>query len=259
MHTNKNELLQMKHLFKFLVIAVLLSSCYSNKKLIYIQDYKDKALYQNVDFEYLLQPNDIISIVVKSLDPTNSEIFNLQTQQNYGNINGSSLFLSGYSIDENGIVRLPIVGEVKVTNLSIRQAEAIIQSEVDKYLNNATVIVKMVSFKVAVLGEVRNPGYYYVFNAKANVFEGLGMAGDITQSGNHKNVKLIRQVNNSSEVHVMDLTSTKILQSQNFHLLPNDIIYVEPLKARTAQTNIQLWGTILSGLNLSLLILTRVL
>jgi polysaccharide biosynthesis/export protein len=224
----------------------------------YLQDNSTGHFNSN-NVDYALQPNDILSVVVKSLDPSNTELFNLQVHQNYGNINGHSMYLAGYTIDGEGFVKLPIIGKIQVANLNLQQAEDRVQEEIDKYLRNATVILKMVSFKVAMLGEVRNPGYYYVFNAKANVFEGLGMAGDITQTGNHKNVKLIRQNDTGSEVHVLDLTSTRILESNKFHLMPNDIIYVEPLKARTAQTNIQLWGTILSGLNLSLLILTRVL
>jgi polysaccharide biosynthesis/export protein len=224
----------------------------------YLQD-NSTGQFNSTNIEYTLQPNDILSVVVKSLDPSNTELFNLQVHQNYGNINGQSMYLAGYTIDREGFVKLPIIGKIQVANLDVQQAENKIQEEIDKYLRNATVILKMVSFKVAMLGEVRNPGYYYVFNAKANVFEGLGMAGDITQTGNHKNVKLIRQNDTGSEVHVLDLTSTRILESNKFHLMPNDIIYVEPLKARTAQTNIQLWGTILSGLNLSLLILTRIL
>jgi polysaccharide biosynthesis/export protein len=226
----------------------------------YLQDVNGtKQLQNNSNTEYLLQPADVISIVVKSLDPTNSELFNLQVHQNYGNLNGNTMFLSGYTLDNEGNVKLPFLGQVNVANMSVHDAEKKIQVEVDKYLRNATVIVKMVSFKVAVLGEVRNPGHYYIFNARANVFEGLGMAGDINPVGNHKNVKLIRQNGTGTEVHVLDLTNTKILESSKFHLLPNDILYVEPLRARTTQTNIQLWGTILSGLNLSLLILTRVL
>jgi polysaccharide biosynthesis/export protein len=244
----------MKHLLSLLIISLLLTSCYSNKKLVYLQD-KTSGQFTNQSIEYKLQANDIISIVVKSLDPTNSELFNLQTQHNYGNITGQSLYLSGYTIDPEGCVKLPIVGRVNVSNLSVQQAEDKIQAEVDRYLKNSTVIVRMVSFKVAMLGEVRNPGYYYVFNAQANVFEGLGMAGDITNTGNHKNVKLIRQNNSGTEIHILDLTSTRILESEKFNLQPNDIIYVEPLRARTTQTNIQLWGTILSGFNLSLLIL----
>jgi polysaccharide biosynthesis/export protein len=248
----------MKYLLNILAISVLVSSCYSNKKLMYLQD-NSTGQFNSTNIEYTLQPNDILSVVVKSLDPSNTELFNLQVHQNYGNINGQSMYLAGYTIDREGFVKLPIIGKIQVANLDVQQAENKIQEEIDKYLRNATVILKMVSFKVAMLGEVRNPGYYYVFNAKANVFEGLGMAGDITQTGNHKNVKLIRQNDTGSEVHVLDLTSTRILESNKFHLMPNDIIYVEPLKARTAQTNIQLWGTILSGLNLSLLILTRIL
>lgn len=244
----------MKKILIFFAVAALLSSCYSSKKAIYLQGINEGARFNSVDFEYLLQPGDVLSIVVKSLDELNAQIFNIQSQPNYGNVNGNSLFLSGYTINGEGNIKLPILGDIKMENISVGQAEQIIQAEVDKYLKNSTVIVKMVSFKVSVLGDVKNPGYYYFFNAKGNIFEGLSMAGDITPTGNHKQIKLIRQTLSGSEAHLLDLTDPKVIESEFFYLLPNDIIYVEPLRANTTRRNLELISYISSGLSISLAI-----
>jgi len=244
----------MKNLFAFFILILLLSSCYSSKKAIYLQGLSEGARFKSVDFEYRLQPGDVLSIVVKSLDELNSQIFNIQSQPNYGNVNGNSLFLSGYTINSEGYIKLPILGDIKMANMTIEQAEQIIQGEVDKYLKNSTVIVKMVSFKVSVLGDVKSPGYYYFFNARGNIFEGLSMAGDINPTGNHKRVKLIRQTPEGAKAHILDLTDPKVIESEFFYLLPNDVVYVEPLRANTTRRNLELLSYISSGLSISLAI-----
>lgn len=249
----------MKKLFYLLGIALMLTSCYSHKKSTHISDKKFSedipTHYNSTDFQYFLQPNDVLSVTVKSLDAVNAELFNIQTQPNYGNINGNALFLSGYSINSEGNIKLPIVGDVKVSGLTIEQAQELVQEKVDQYLVNATVLVKMVSFKIAVLGEVKNPGYYYVFNAEANVFEGLALAGDILPTGNHEKVKLVRKTATGADVFLLDLTNPNVMESQNFYLLPNDIVFVEPLKARTSRTNLELFSFISSGITTLILIL----
>lgn len=246
----------------FIGIAILLTSCYSHKKTTYITDGNFSSTtpthFNTTDFQYFLQPHDVLSITVKSLDEVNAQLFNVQTQQNYGNITGNSLFLSGYSIDSKGAVKLPIVGEVKVANLTVEQAEKLIQEKVDEYLVNSTVLVKLVSFKIAVLGEVRNPGYYYVYNAEANIFEGLSMAGDILESGNLKKVKLVRNTATGTDVFLLDLTDPDIMESENFYLLPNDIVFVEPLKARTSRTNLELFTFVSSAVTTLILILNYI-
>jgi polysaccharide export outer membrane protein len=150
------------------------------------------------------------------------------------------------------------MGEVTIKNLTIEDAQKLIQQNVNKYLTKATVIVKLTSFKITVLGEVKNPGIIYIYNSQVTLLETLGMAGDLTPFANRKNVKLIRQMPTGTQVVFLDLTSGNLLSSKYFYLMPNDVIYVEPFKARANRTNLEILGIIFAGLTTAVLILSYV-
>lgn len=209
--------------------------------------------------EYELQPNDVLSVKVLSVQPELTEQFNIINPNNAFGISGpSSLYLSGYSIDKNGNIRLPILGEVKVAGLTPNQAEEKIQRDLDRYINDATVVLKLISFKISVLGEVRNPGYFYVYNEQANLFEGLGMAGDLTQAASRENIKLIRQTPGGSEVVLLDLKDPDIVQSPYYYLKPNDVLYVEPRKTQIKRDNLVVVSAILGVISTAALLLNFV-
>jgi polysaccharide biosynthesis/export protein len=244
----------------FLTSLLLLSSCYYNKRLVYFQDNSFSAspkLMENAKSIYRLQSNDILSIKVKSsTDAQVSDLFNITTTTQAPMFTSpGNLFLEGYSIDESGQITLPIIGTLTVKDLSIEEVQSLIQQNANKYLKNATVIVKLISFKVTVLGEVNNPGYHYVYNNQITILEALGLAGDLNAVGSRKNVKLIRQVPKGSEVVLLDLTDPRLLKSKYFYLMPNDAIYVEPLKARSSRLNLEHLTLLFSAATTAILIL----
>jgi polysaccharide export outer membrane protein len=116
----------------------------------------------------------------------------------------------------------------------------------------------MISFKVTVLGEVNNPGYHYVYNNQLTILEALGLAGDLTNFASRKNVKLVRQVPRGSEVVLLDLRDPNLLKSKYFFLMPNDVVYVEPLKARSKRLNLELLTLVFSAATTAILILNYV-
>jgi polysaccharide export outer membrane protein len=213
---------------------------------------------ENKRSTYRLQPNDILSIKVKSsTDAAVSDLFNITTTTQAPMFTSpGNLFLEGYSIDDQGKVNLPIIGSITVKDMSVDEVQNLIQLNANKYLKNATVIVKLISFKVTVLGEVNNPGYHYVYNNQITLLEALGLAGDLTPQGNRKNVKLVRQVQGGSEVVLLDLTDPRTLKSKYFFLMPNDAIYVEPFKARAAKWNLENLTLLFSAATTAVLILT---
>ena len=232
----------------------------AQQRLPYLQgkDYSTRTPVQvdNQRQTYHLQTGDVLSIKVQSVQPALNDMFNVTSGQYIQNGDPGNLFASGYSVDETGGITLPTVGRLKVGGLTVEETQLLVQKEVARFMREANVVVKLTSFKVTVLGEVRVPGRYFVYNSQATVLEGLGMAGDLTEFGNRTNVKLIRQTPKGSEVVLLDLTDPELLRSKYYYLLPNDALYVEPLKARTARGNANNLALVFGGLSTIILLLS---
>ena len=253
----------MKKILCYFLLIFLATSCITKKELVYMQNERLKentpTNFTTPYKEYQLQPNDVLSIKVLSVQPELTNQFNIIDPNNaFGLTSPSSLFLSGYSIDKEGNIKLPLIGEIKVSGMSLDQASDLIQRSLDRYVNDATVVVKLISFKFSVLGEVRNPGYYFVYNEQANLLEALSMAGDLTQGANRENLKLIRQKPGGTEVVLLDLKDPNLVQSQYYFLKPNDVIYVEPRKTQIKRDNLIIVSTVLGVLSTVALILNFV-
>lgn len=255
--------MKIHQIISFGMLSVLLSSCYYNNRLVYLQDKQFSSVsattLENKKDIYHLQPSDVVSVQVKSTTETaaSNAIFNVGSMQN-GFTSPGSFFLEGYTIDTKGNITIPIIGEVMIEGLTVEDAQKRIQASADKYLTKATVIVKLTSFKVTVLGEVRNPGYLYVYNSQVTVLETLGLAGDLTPFANREKVKLIRQTPQGSKVIFLDLTDSKLLSSEYFFLMPNDVLYIEPFRARANRTNLEVLGVVFAGLTTGVLILSYI-
>ena len=242
----------------FFLCFFVFSSCISNRKVVYLQDeefnYEQFKLLENRKFTYRLQPRDVLSVRIKTLDEESSDYFNLEPTNGFQQINVPAFYVNGYTVSTEDFISLPEVGKVKVGQLTLEEAETVIQAAVRKYLPNASVIVKLVSFKISVLGEVNNPGYYYIFNEQATVLEALALAGDLTDFGNRENIMLIRQVAEGSAAKLINLRDPTLVASSNYYLLPNDVIYVQPLKQKNMRDNLSnltllsvLFGAISAG------------
>lgn len=247
-------------MLRYLIIFItsfIWISCISNKKLIYIQDNsgKDSLNFSHQKFQYKIQPSDVLSIRVQSLDPLTSSFFNLESSGGFNQVTPSSLYLNSYFVDDSGYVALPVLGKIFLKNKTIEEAQSTIQYLINIHLSNSTVHLKLVSFKISVLGEVSRPGYYYIYNNQANIFEALGMAGDITNFGNRNKIKLIRQTNEGSIVYSLDLTNINLLSDTKYFLMPNDIIYVEPLNAKVIRNNLAPLSYVFGGVSALILII----
>lgn len=241
--------------FLYLLLFVLITSCYSTKKVTYLQTEENTLEITNIPINYLVQPNDILNIRVQSLDPEQSAFFNISAKEgNNIQANEASLFLSGYSVSQEGLIDLPIVGNIKVSGLQVDQIQRLIQNEINKYLLDAIVLVKLTSYKISVLGDVGNPGTNYVYNTQATIFEALSAAGDANISANISEVKLIRQLDGKSYVIKMDLTNPKIIESPYYFLLPNDVIYVQTSKENIFRENLPLITTFFALISTTLLL-----
>lgn len=239
---------------------MLLGACVAQQRLPYLQgkDYSTRAAVQvdNQRQAYRLQTGDVLSIKVQSVQPALNDMFNVTSGQYIQSGDPGNLFASGYSVDEAGSITLPTVGRLKVGGLTVEETQLLVLKEVARFMREANVVVKLTSFKLTILGEVRAPGRYFVYNSQATVLEALGMAGDLTEFGSRTNVKLIRQTLKGSEVVLLDLTDPELLRSKYYYLLPNDALYVEPMKARTARGNANNLGLVFGGLSTIILLLS---
>jgi len=137
-----------------------------------------------------------------------------------------------YLVDKNGNIEFPVLGTVAIAGLTRLEATALIKTKLEEYVNNPIVNIRIANFTITVLGEVNNPGTFTIQDEKVSLTEALGLAGDLTIYGNRKNVLLTREVDGKKKFAVFDLTSAKVLASQNYYLAQNDVLYIEPNQSR---------------------------
>ncbi|MFN8207181.1 MAG: polysaccharide biosynthesis/export family protein [Bacteroidales bacterium] len=245
------------------LLLVILTSCTTHKKITYLQDLQEKeAFTPATPPEYRLQNRDILYIQFFSLNAEMNTLLNGNAQSQstmYMGQSEGSAFISGYVVNDSGKVVIPLLGQVRVVGLSLGEATAAIQQAADKLLKDATVQVKLLSFKFTVLGEVARPGTYRNFNNQLTVLEAIGTAGDITSFGNRERVLVLRPGNNGTQTYRINLKTKDLLSSEAFFLLPNDIVYVESIDSKIVQLNIPtislLITTLFSTISTTLLIL----
>ena len=257
-----------------LFAGVMFTSCVSRKQLIYLQSNDDGAtrMMKAVPTpEYRLQANDIISIKIKALKPELVAIFNISestTNANSAQNRGEEAnYFEGFSVDDRGNIRIPIIGELNVMGMTLEEVRIKVEKELlENYFNkeaNIFVIVKMAGLRFTINGEINAPGTKTMFQEKVNILEAIANMGDITITGDRKNVTVIRQYPYGTEMHDIDLTDIKVMESPYYYLQPNDYIYIKPLPQKTwgtGKTGIESLGTIVTLLSLATttyLLLTR--
>jgi polysaccharide biosynthesis/export protein len=215
----------------FVLMAVAMTSCIPQKKLKYLQaPVEQKTVYQTPqNSELKIKPNDELLINVTSFDDVSFNYFESQKQVggNYGT-NELSLSMIAYFVDKEGKINFPILGKFSVAGLTLDEASDLLKSALSTYFNQPNVIVKFAYKKITVLGEVNHPGDHTYTKNQINIFEALGLAGDMTIHGNRSKVILLHTENNQTTKTGIDLTRDDLVFSKNYYLQPDDIIYVEP-------------------------------
>lgn len=242
----------MKQLLILLSILAILSSCGQYKRFTYLQPSQanqNDSLFQKDFTAYSLQPADILKVDVLSMDKNVTQMFNKDISGSstlYSGGSGGSYYLLGYSIDHDGNISLPILGKLRVAGLTVNQAKDVIQQKAAEYIKDAQIEVKLLSFKIYFLGEVVRPGPQTVFSERANILEGISMAGDLTYNGNRKKVNIMRSEQGQTRMIEVDLTRRDLLNSPRYYLQPNDVVYVEPLKTTTFRLRLSEYAGIMS-------------
>jgi polysaccharide biosynthesis/export protein len=215
--------------------VIFLTSCIPTKRIRYLQDPKD-IKEARTDFKkpeaplYLVHKGDNLYVRVISLDEKNNYFTESAGINNYYTDLG--IYLNSYTVNDSGFVEFPLIGKMMVKDLTVEQIRVKIQLRVDEYVKNTVVIVKLANFRISMLGEFKNPGKYIVYQDKINIFEAIAMAGDMTDFAKRNQVLLIRQGEKGVKTYRLNLNDNRLLESDLFYLLPNDLVYVEPLKGK---------------------------
>lgn len=263
-----------KVFFKSLLVAAVvvmsvMTSCVSQKKILYLQheqmsDSVTSIEYQNKrNFDYKVQPGDNLYIRVSSMDKNFSEFFNNSGTNNLGlsgsagNSSGNAgIYLNGFNVSDEGTIDFPYAGKIYVKDLTIDEIQQKIQNIIGEYQKETIVYVKLGLFNLTILGEVARPGQYQVYQSDINLFQAMALAGNATDFANKKNVKIIHQTTEGSQIVRVNLNDADILENPQYYLKPNDIIYVEPLGIKRYGFTSVPYSTIFSAASLLITVLT---
>ncbi|HKR04702.1 MAG TPA: polysaccharide biosynthesis/export family protein [Bacteroidia bacterium] len=235
-------------LILFSVLAVI-CSCTPQKKLIYFQDpvpgsstNKKKALpgdkesASTPDFELKIYPQDILSIQLFTINP--DAMPGISTSVDKQIIDNRTAYEKGFIVNTQGDVDLPLIGSVHLGGLTLAVAKDSLINRFKQYVDEPVVVIKKLSFKITILGEVAKPGLYYIPNEKMTFTEALGMVGDLTIYGDRTDIRIFRKGDNNELKEIkVDLTSQDILAPENRYVQQDDLIYVKAIK-RKALANI---------------------
>lgn len=245
-----------------LLCFVVFSSCVNTRRATYFNNLQTVDLPEQ-DIEPIIQKNDILSIIVSSLNPEATAIFNTPNQSVIASTSGTgtSSVTTGYLVDRQGRIVFPILGYIDAAGLTQQHLTDIIAATLSekKLLLDPIVSVRILNFKVTVLGEVNRPGVEMVPEGKISLLEALGMAGDVTLYGKRDNVLLIRVENGKKITRRIDLNSQDfVYNSPYYYLKSNDVIYVQPNSTRIGGTSNlqQVLPLAFSGLSLLVILLS---
>jgi len=213
----------------FLSLFLYVTSCVPTSQLSYFNDINalGKPLV-NPKIQKTILPFDRLYIRILSIDPQTREIFNFAEEIRYSDSGNSVL---GYMVDEAGNIDFPFVGKINVGSLTLSDAAKKIQTALNDYVPNTTILVKFIDNQISVLGEVQRQGVYSFSQDKLNIYEALALGGGLTRYGNRQNVILIRQEGEKIMHHKLNLSDSRIASNDLYYVLPNDVIVVEPLKS----------------------------
>lgn len=251
------------------IFALLLTSCRNPKDLVMFRDLQNNENLYDVPVdapEYIIKPYDNLYLNISTLDPEINNLFNPSagggpgyssgTQQMYGD--RASQYINGYMVSANGTIKVPILGLVDVAGLSLPEAQELIASRAEEYLKEPNIKVKVLNFKINVLGEVNNPGIFYNYEGSINILDAISMANGITTFAEIKDVLVIRHNEDVTKTYNLDFSNKDVYTSEAFYLQPNDVVYIKPNRFKGRQENRTVYSLMLSTIS-TILVATSII
>lgn len=263
----------MRKIFFLALFSVLLTSCISTKDLTYLQPNASTKsdsirVAQEVSKPYRIQTNDILSINIKALDQKLVDMFSVSQTSGQTQVSPQTLYFNGYTVDDHGNIRVPILGEVNVLGYTAEEVRQKIEKQLlEEYFKkeaNIFVTVKLAGLRYTINGEIGEPGMGVLYQDRATIMEAIANSGDITITGNRREVQIIRKFAHGFETYSIDLTDANAVNSPYYYIQPNDYIIIKPLKQKswgTGVTGMQSVATIMTAISLitTLIVLSKTL
>jgi len=254
---------QFQHILFMFLTLMIFAGCVSHRDIEYLQSSDKKQLSYNEAQppDYRLKPFDELYIQINSLDDVSANVFSSSGSQQSSAIAAMQPYgasLASYGIDKYGYIQLPVIGKINVENKTIPEVSEMLKDSLSNILSQPIVIVKLVNRYITVLGEVRNPGHYAYSQEKLTIYDAIGMAGDITDFGNRREVILARNESGKNHQIFLNLSKSSVLASEYYYLRPNDLIYIKPMRKRYWGMKEFPFTIILSTISTALLIYTVV-
>jgi len=227
-------------LFIGFVIAAMLFSCASRNSIIYFYNSPNiNSKDSSISYTPILKADDLLGINVSSIDIEAAKPFNLSvvSYSTNGQVTGVPT-VQGFLINSDGTIDFPVIGKIKIAGLSRTEATDFLKDKLKDYITNPIVNIKILNFKITVIGDVRSPGTYTIPNERITILEAIGLAGDLNITGVRNNVLVIREINGKKTGFRVDLTSDNVINSPVYYLNQNDIIYIEPNKTKVNSARI---------------------
>jgi len=271
---NKLNVFNQHPLSILLLLLFIFSSCRSHKELMYLGDVKGQENPSGNSQEnlaglpkvlpvYRVKIKDNLFVSIISPNPELNKVYNptevgtnVSVSNQFENLAGQ--FINGYEVDMQGNITLPIIGKVALAGKTIAESQSEIEAKAKTYLKDVTVKVKLLNFRVTVLGEVKNPGMYYNYNYSFSALDAIGMANGNTDYASLKNVLVVRPTTAGSQTFTINFNNKSALSSDGYYLQPNDVVFIQPAKNKFVQPRVSAATLVLSSISSVLLLLNYI-
>ena len=217
----------------FFLLFILLQSCASRKNVAYLQDVNNNSNSQTeANYEPVLKNDDLLSIIVSANDPEITYMFNIPQIQGSYKVNENQDGIKTYLIDTKGEIEFPVIGRIKLAGLTRTQAIDKLAEKIKPYITNPTINLRILNYKISVLGEVNKAGNYTINSERITLLEAIANAGDLTIYGRRDNILIIREKDDKKTYNRIDITKSDFINSDFYYLTQNDVVIVEPNKTR---------------------------
>ena len=243
----------------YFILLIGVASCVPKQKIVYLQGNAGSGNASISNYEPTLQPDDLLYIIINSANPEAAAPFNPQVNSQV--VAGADLKERAYLISKDGYIQYPVLGAIKAAGLTRSEFTDMLKNMIKPYVSDAVVNLRLLNFKVTVLGEVARPGRIDVSSDRITLIDALAQTGDLTLYGMRDNILIVRDNNGEKSFNRVDITKAEFVNSPFYYLKQNDVVYVEPRRAKVDSTaiggNVTTVISILSFLITTTVILTR--